>query len=208
MTRFRAINISDPEKGRMIFTQGEALVSLAAKGEFLGADVDAVAENDVMPLNVANSLPESSEKKAEIVSKLLSCGAKTTWRRQNAPKVSFSGGSGGSSENTSMSVVSSSGGRFAQPVVTTFTVPIEKKQYVKFTGGDNTLPSPPFPSPPPKKQFVKFTGGGDVSGEHVLTAGVSEIRLGSDVVEEEKDAGGGASYRTGNDGAMLFSTGD
>jgi hypothetical protein len=37
----------------------------------LGADVNAVAEHDVMPLNVAHSLPESAER-LEIVNKLLS----------------------------------------------------------------------------------------------------------------------------------------
>ncbi len=36
----------------------------------LGADVNAVAEHDVMPLNLAQSLPESTEKD-EIVNKLL-----------------------------------------------------------------------------------------------------------------------------------------
>jgi hypothetical protein len=33
MTRFRAINVCDPEKGRNMFTKGETLVALASNGE-------------------------------------------------------------------------------------------------------------------------------------------------------------------------------
>jgi hypothetical protein len=60
-----------------------------------GCDVNAVANGDIMPLNIAFSA-ENSENKENIIKILENAGAKQTWRKTAPVKpnmVSFSGGS-------------------------------------------------------------------------------------------------------------------
>ena len=72
-----------------------------------GADVNAIARHDIMPLNLAQSADDSSIHKASIVKLLVEKGARSTWRRPEAPPAasgvifkSFSGGAC-STESTS-----------------------------------------------------------------------------------------------------------
>jgi hypothetical protein len=133
---------------------------------------------------------------------LLPSGAKTTWRRQAAVKVSFSGGgnAGVFSENTSLSVSSSGGSSHSsqQPTVSTSTEPVvERKQFVKFTGGGGDVSS-----------VYRMEKAVEKDASVGLSVGMSAVRLDCDIDGEEEEKRHGASCRTGDDGAMLFSTGD
>ena len=46
-----------------------------------GADVNAVAAKDIMPLNIAQSLDANFESKEKIIDSLINRGARDTWRR-------------------------------------------------------------------------------------------------------------------------------
>ena len=77
-----------------------------------GADVNAIARDDVMPLNLAESAEESSPDKSTILHLLLERGARATWRRPEAPTnstVILCSFSGGSPSSTSCSFKSSTG---------------------------------------------------------------------------------------------------
>jgi len=72
----------------------------------VGADVNAIARHDVMPLNLAETADDSSIHKSAIVQLLLDKGARSTWRRPEAAiksPVVFCSFSGGSSSSTGCS---------------------------------------------------------------------------------------------------------
>lgn len=61
----------------------------------LGADVNAVAEGDIMPLNLAEAAPDSDSKET-IITLLRNRNAKSTWRKEDATtKVTFQRFTGG-----------------------------------------------------------------------------------------------------------------
>ena len=84
-----------------------------------GADVNAIARHDVMPLNLAESADESSPNKSTILHLLLERGARATWRRPEVPTkspvvlCSFSGGSSSSTSCSFKSSTEDSGVRLA-----------------------------------------------------------------------------------------------
>ena len=108
----------------------------------LGADVNAIARNDIMPLNMAQSA-EISESKDLIVKLLIEKGARSCWRRHISAKVKFAG------EETNVTTPSTepvtlksfSGGgstqNVHQPVFKSFTGGIFDMNPVVSTSGTN-----------------------------------------------------------------------
>lgn len=186
--------------------------------EFLvsnGADVNAVADEDLMPLNIAQAIDtngnaESEKRKEFILSLLIKHGAKETWRRNI-----FSQDEAVRLEMNSSSATAKHG----RAVVSTFT------------NSDSHLPVASISSTVPTK-MVRFTGGSeghDISVSAVTrsmdTLALAEPKLplpppppqaqaqppSSNVIIKEADAVGDMQEMTtvafSDDGGMLFSTG-
>mmetsp|Transcript_19858 Transcript_19858/g.28546 ORF Transcript_19858/g.28546 Transcript_19858/m.28546 type:complete len:326 (-) Transcript_19858:334-1311(-) len=159
-----------------------------------GADVNAVAKGDILPLNSAEDLA-SSEARDEMIALLKSNGARNTWRRNTdsvttttgvkkmeTKFVTFSGGgatlAGGSTTPQSSGLVSMSGQHKA-PVAQ--AVESAKPTYVKFRGG----------GPPPTMRCESSTLAisGSTGSTHSTSSKVDQ-----------------KTYERSSDGGLMFST--
>jgi hypothetical protein len=184
---------------------------------FLGADVNAVAEGDLMPLTalqavvIADGDTDSMQIKEKILDMLIKSGAKATWRR------GIIGGSDATMlPSHSSSVAVATGG--SPPGFSTFSGSFS-------SSSSSSSSSSKIDSNAVKK--VRFTGGGGpipLSNDNNLNDGVTiakdevenevssvftALRMGGDLEEAvaSKQAEVGPVVTVSDDGGMLFSTG-